>query len=135
MLDFKKLAQKATTLADIMVGKDKLDMEELIDTYPDGVTITDYEYFNLKSDGGKEEEVIAFTIAEEEDMFIFGGIIVKNMFKDMYKRAVKEGYEGTDVDFHNDFVDSVSKGLELKIRFYRDKTKDKKAITKLEILK
>lgn len=77
---FRKIAIETTTLSDLMTERTKKQIDDLIKDYPEGFTITDFDITELKGEDGVEK-VGVFTIAEDESIFCFAGLVLTNMFK------------------------------------------------------
>lgn len=118
MKSLKKIAEKELTLSDLMVERDKIDTEEIIDTYEDGITLDQIDMCKID-----DEEVAVYTFREDKDVFAFGGHILKNLFKSWI-----EEYGS---------IEEVNKALvkeNIVLTLSRGKTKDgKREITKVAI--
>ena len=121
MKNFKELATKATSLSSIMEGRTKISTDELIETYPDGVKITGFDYIPNK----KNEKYPVFTIEEDNEVFVNGGTVIKRIFDDFVGAC--------DCD-----VDEASRELKrqggLNVKFYWGETKAGDKLVKVEIL-
>lgn len=117
MSKFRDLAVKATTLSDLMEGRDKIDTEELINEYPKGFTVEDLD---LCTTG--DEPLWVYTIKENDDVFAFAGAVLKKIFD-----ACLAACEG-DLDALREEFDG------LKIKLTSGKTKKNKDITLVEVL-
>lgn len=76
-LSLRRIAEKNLTLSDLMVDRDKIDTEEIIETFKDGVTLGQIDECVLD-----EETVYVYTFKENPNVFAFAGHILKNLFKD-----------------------------------------------------
>lgn len=118
MSKFRDLAVKTTTLSDIMDGKNKIDTEELIKSYPKGFTVIDLDLCTIGDDN-----VWVYSIKEDSDVFAFAGTVLKKIFD-----AFLLSCDG-DVSALRDEFDG------LKIRLKAGKTKkNNKDITLVEVL-
>ena len=121
MIDFRKKAERETKLSDLMISRDKLETETVVDTYKDGITITDFDICKIGS-----EEVAVYTIKEDNDAFVFAGLVLKNLFKSFI-----EDYNGDIQRCRDDF----RKQGGLSVKLTRGKTKDgKREVTNVEVL-
>lgn len=74
MINFKALAQQETTLSQLMTGRDKVDIEYVIEKFPEGVTIVAFDFITME---GKTFPVI--NIKEDDKLFFFGGAVFTNI--------------------------------------------------------
>lgn len=118
-VSLKRIAEKQLTLSDLMVEKDKIDTEEIIDTYPDGITIDEIDVCTIDS-----EEVYIYTFRENKNVFAFAGHILKNLFKAWIEC--------------NNSIEEVNELLskeKMRLKLERGKTKDgKREITKVSLI-
>ena len=122
-INLQKVAQKATTLAEIMEGKTKGETSELIKRKAP-VTINDCEVMELTNDEGEKEQVWAFTITEEPKKFYFAGTVVRNIFL-----AILEECQGDYAELY-----SAIETQGLKVKFGEGKTKKGRPVTTIEVL-
>ena len=78
-MDFKKIALEATIMSELMNGRDKMDTEELIKKYPNGVIIDVIDNVNMQQEDG-EENVWIFVTEEQPDKFTFAGFVLAKIF-------------------------------------------------------
>lgn len=126
-MDFKKIALDATTMSELMNGRDKMDTEELIKKYPDGVTIDFIDNVNMQQEDG-EENVWIFVTEEQPNKFTFGGFVLAKIFNNILAE-----YEG-DYDAMIEEYNSSLKVDKLRVKLERAKTKTKREITKVTVL-
>lgn len=122
-LNFRKLAQEELTLAQIMVGREKIDTDDVIDQFPDGLVIDEIEYVTMTKDG-KQESFWAFHIKGTE-LFAFAGTLLSKVFE-KFLAACEGDYEALYEEFKN--------GDGLAVKISEGKTKDGKNLTKVDIL-
>lgn len=127
-MDFKKIALDATTMSELMNGRDKMDTEELIKKYPDGVTIDFIDNVNMSQEDGESENVWIFVTEEQPDKFTFGGFVLAKIFNNILAE-----FEG-DYDVMIEEYNSSLKEDKLRVKLERAKTKTKREITKVTIL-
>lgn len=126
-MDFKKIALDATTISELMNGRDKMDTEELIKKYPEGVTIDFIDNVNMQQEDG-EENVWIFVTEEQPDKFTFGGFVLAKIFNNIL------------VEFEGDYAEMIEtynsalKEDKLRVKLERAKTKAKREITKVTVL-
>lgn len=127
-MDFKKIALDATTMSELMNGRDKMDTEELIKKYPDGVTIDFIDNVNMSQEDGEAENVWIFVTEEQPDKFTFGGFVLAKIFNNIL--AEFEGDYNAMIEEYN----SSLKEDKLRVKLERAKTKTKREITKVTVL-
>lgn len=127
-MDFKKIALDATTMSELMNGRDKMDTEELIKKYPDGVTIDFIDNVNMPQEDGEPENVWIFVTEEQPDKFTFGGFVLAKIFNNILAE-----FEG-DYDEMIETYNSALKEDKLRVKLERAKTKTKREITKVTVL-
>lgn len=123
-LNIKKTAQKAVVLAEIFEGKDKMDTDEIIKTYPNGIHINNIEFITMQGDKG-EEQFWAYTFDENPNVFAFSGFVLAKIFNNLL-----EDCEGDYEELYESF--KACGGLSVKL--YSDRTKKGQPITKVDIL-
>ena len=127
-MDFKKIALNATTMSELMNGRNKMDTEELIKKYPDGVIIDFIDNVNMSQEDGDTENVWIFVTKEQPDKFTFGGFVLAKIFNNIL--AEFEGDYDTMIEEYN----SSLKEDKLRVKLERAKTKSKREITKVTVL-
>lgn len=127
-MDFKKIALDATTMSELMNGRDKMDTEELIKKYPEGVTIDFIDNVNMSQEDGEAENVWIFVTEEQPDKFTFGGFVLTKIFNNILVE-----FEG-DYDAMIEEYNSSLKEDKLRVKLERAKTKTKREITKVTVL-
>lgn len=126
-MDFKKIAIDATIMSEIMNGRDKMDTEELIKKYPEGVTIDFVDNVNMQQEDG-EENVWIFVTEEQPNKFTFAGFVLAKIFNNIL--AEFEGDYAEMIETYN----SALKEDKLRVKLERAKTKSKREITKVTVL-
>ena len=127
-MDFKKIALDATTMSELINGRDKMDTEELIKKYPEGVTIDFIDNVNMQQEDGEAENVWIFVTEEQPDKFTFGGFVLAKIFNNILAE-----FEG-DYDVMIETYNSALKKDKLRVKLERAKTKAKREITKVSVL-
>ena len=126
-MDFKKIALDATTMSELMNDRDKMDTEELIKKYPNGVTIDFIDNVNMQQEDG-EENVWIFVTEEQPNKFTFAGFVLAKIFNNIL--AEFEGDYAEMIETYN----SALKEDKLRVKLERAKTKSKREITKVTVL-
>lgn len=126
-MDFKKIALDATTMSELMNGRDKMDTEELIKKYPNGVTIDFIDNVNMQQEDG-DENVWIFVTEEQPNKFTFAGFVLAKIFNNIL------------AEFEDDYAEMIEtynsalKEDKLRVKLERAKTKSKREITKVMVL-
>lgn len=126
-MDFKKIALDATTMSELMNGRDKMDTEELIKNYPNGVTIDFIDNVNMQQEDG-EENVWIFVTEEQPNKFTFAGFVLAKIFNNILDKF--DGDYAEMIETYN----SALKEDKLRVKLERAKTKSKREITKVTVL-
>lgn len=126
-MDFKKIALDATTMSELMNERDKMDTEELIKKYPNGVTIDFIDNVNMQQEDG-EENVWIFVTEEQPNKFTFAGFVLAKIFNNILDEF--EGDYAEMIETYN----SALKEDKLRVKLERAKTKSKREITKVTVL-
>ena len=106
----KERARKLSVRLDLMEGKTKGNMEDLIGEV---VTINDFGFMQDRKDG---TEYIAFVVKEDPEKFFFGGMVLTNNLKEL----AMDGFTDT----------IIKEGL--PVRFGTKKKADKTSYTTVE---
>lgn len=117
--NFKKSAEKATTISHLMEGREKVVTEDIIAQFKDGVTIINFDVV-----AGKDRyPVIVFK--ELENAFYCGGMVLMKIVDGWLK------------EFNGD-IDKANKELEkfggVRVKLETSKTKGNNNITKVTVL-
>lgn len=126
-MDFKKIALDVTTMSELMNRRDKMDTEELIKKYPNGITIDFIDNVNMQQEDG-EENVWIFVTEEQPDKFTFAGFVLAKIFNNILSEF--EGDYAEMIETYN----SALKEDKLRVKLERAKTKSKREITKVTVL-
>lgn len=118
-MNFRELAKKATSLSELMSNRTRLTTEEMIERFPAGFTIAD---FDMLDDSGKQYPV--FTVKEDDTVCFFGGVILARMVDEWlgYYDSVEECRE------------AFRAGGGVMIKMSTGKTKKGNNITKVDVL-
>ncbi len=127
-MDFKKIALDATTMSELMNGRDKMDTEELIKKYPDGVTIDFIDNVNMSQEDGEAENVWIFVTEEQPDKFTFGGFVLAKIFNNILAEF-EDDYDAMIEEYNSSLKED-----KLRVKLERAKTKTKREITKVTVL-
>lgn len=115
--NFKKKAQDITTLSFLMEGRSKIETEDLIRSYKDGITVTGVDIQHGQNDAGETVDYPVITFAEDDAVFYFGGTVLAKIVK------------GWIADFDGDAVactNELKASGGVKVQLAKGKTKDGK---------
>ena len=79
MKNFKEIAKAQTTLSEVMNNKEKVTNEYLISEYPNGFTITNFDFIRSNKDNGR---YAVYNIAENTNIFASAGTVLNRIFED-----------------------------------------------------
>lgn len=79
MADFRGMAKRQTTLSEVMNDREKITTQEVIERYPDGITIVAFDYIQSKKSKGKYP---VFNFSEDMTVFCNGGTVLDRIFTD-----------------------------------------------------
>lgn len=118
---FKKVAKELTTLSELMQGREKTQIDELIKKYPEGFTIADFDITTLDN-----EEVGVFVTMEEPNYFCFAGLVLTNIFKSWIAL-----FEGDIEETRNEYA----KAEPCKVKAYKKKVNNSnKTVTAIDVI-
>lgn len=77
-INFKASVKKATVLADLMEGREKIETSDIIKYYPNKITVTEVEEVNLPDESreGGINHFYVYTIKEAPDRFAYAGHVL-----------------------------------------------------------
>lgn len=116
-MNFKQIAKKATTIAEIMMDRDKISTEEIIDEFDGDITITEIEWCDMG-----ENSAWAYAFEEDKDKFAFAGKVLGNVFN-----ACLAACGG-------DYEELYKKWEPLHVRISSGRTKKNQQVTLVEVL-
>lgn len=116
---FKEKAKERMTNSFVMVGKEKISIEEIIAKYPDGITITAFDILT-----GKDGSYPAFNFKEDETKFFFGGTVLMDIASDWIK----------DYDTTLDASTALAIENGVKFRLFPAKSKTGRTYTNVELI-
>ena len=76
--NFSQVAKDATSLSELMNGREKVVTSDILEKYPEGITITAAEIVEYEKNG----ETISYPVihfAENDHVFYTGGIVLKKI--------------------------------------------------------
>lgn len=118
--NFRKTAQAVTSVSVLADGKDKIKTRDIIDNYPDGVTITAFDVIE-----GQKGYYPLFNFKEDSSKFFNGGLIFMKIVN-----AWLDAYDG-DIEKCNEDLKAEG-GVKVKLEL--GTTKNGNNITKVKIV-
>lgn len=73
-INFAAIARKETSLSRVMEGREKVKTDYIIENYPDGVTLTEFDIVTVNGD-----TFPVFAFAENNELCFFGGAVLTNI--------------------------------------------------------
>lgn len=123
-IDIRKIAREATTLSELMEGREKIETEDIIKYYKNGITINKVDCVSIIEDE-QEKNIYVYTFKEEPKKFAFSGYVLKKIFDNILYAM------GGDVGALNNELEKE----DFKVILKAGKTKDgKRNVTIVEVL-
>lgn len=76
---FLELAKKETTLSPLLDGREKLSMEDVVKTYPDGITVIGFDFVECADKKGNMVTFPVLVFKEDTTKFFFGGLMLQKI--------------------------------------------------------
>lgn len=123
---FYDIAKETTVFSPVMEGRDKTTTQDIIERFPDGVTLTEFDIVSLYDDRAKEEKPVpVFAIKEDEKAAFFGGVVLCKL-----AQAWAAAYQGD--------IAAASAELKatggVKVKLANTKTKSHQDVVSVEVL-
>lgn len=122
---FHDIAKEQTVFSPVMEGREKTTTQEVIDKYPNGVTLTEFDIVILPDKSGEEKPVPVFAIKEDPGVAFFGGVVLSKM-----AQAWATAYEG---DIATASAELKASGG-VKVKLTNSKTKSHNDVVSVEVL-
>lgn len=89
MFDFREQAKNATVISDLMEGRDKIKVSDIVDdeVLKGEIILTDFDIINTVNDKGEAISYPVFTYKEDDSKFFNGGYVLNkivNMWIDKF---------------------------------------------------
>ena len=120
-MNFRKVAKEAIKVSDLAENREKISTEELIEKYPEKITISQFERCEM---GNKVKFI--YTIKEEPEKFAYAGILLEKCFN-----KIIQAYGGDYVRAQKEFAMDKT-GLPVKLE--KKETLDGHEVTNVTIL-
>lgn len=121
-MDFRELAKRQTTLSPVMVDREKVKTDDLIESYPDGFTIIAFDYVSSKKSKGQYP---VYNIAEDPSVFCNGGTVLDRIFSEFVKACDGDVAEASE---------ELRRQGGLKVKLGHGTTKSGDDLTTVEVL-
>lgn len=122
---FAELARKATTLSALMEGRNKISTKDIIEQYPDGVTVIGFDVVSTLDNNGDINTYPIIEFAEDTTKFFYGG------------KAMNDITTSWLAHFEGD-IDACSNALKatggVKVKFTNARTRTGRNFTRVEIV-
>ena len=118
---FAAIAKEATSLSEIMKGKNKVDVDEL---YDEEITITGFDFLTMTDKSGEQKEFAVCTYAEDPEAFFFAGTVLTKICKAWV----------SDFGSAEEASEALAAEGGVSIKMGKGKTKNGNKITTVEIL-
>jgi len=73
--EIESLFLETTAMSELMTDRDKISTEDIIDNYPNGITITRFDKVTVN-----EDTFYVFHFAEDDNVFAFSGLVIAKFF-------------------------------------------------------
>ena len=121
MKNFRDLARKATTLSELMENREKISTGEVIENFPDGITLNAVDIIKTS-----DATYPVFTFVEDSNKFYCGGIVLSKIVDTWVKE-----YNDDLGMLNHDLAESGG----VKVKLTETKTRDgKNNITEVEVV-
>lgn len=125
-MNIKNIARRSTTFSELIVGKEKIETEDIIKYYDKGITIREAEGVAMpdsrNEDGMSHFYIYCFDEAPEK--FAFAGYVLTKIFDDILVEC------GGDIETFNKELSKQG----LKVKLSTSKTKNKREVTTVEVI-
>ena len=119
-MNLKTLAIESTQFSELTVNREKVEVDDIIKTFPEGITITGFDFVTTTKD---RYPVVIF--GEDRTKFFFGGYLFTKLFDYWCEKC-----EGTPQEV-SEYLREIG-GLKMKI--FKTRTKSGNYMTNFEIL-
>ena len=120
MFDFRKAALDSTMLSTLQTDREKISTEELIATYPDGITVNAFDFATVQN---KTFAVVTFN--EDDTKYYNGGTVLTKMCV-----AWASGFAGDPEAAST----ALAKAGGVKLKFAEAKTKNGNNVTTITVV-
>lgn len=116
---FAEIAKKETTLSEVMDGRERLTVDQIMQKFPDGVTLTGFDLIS-----GKDGSYPVFSISEGNYCF-FGGVVLNNIAMEWTKAC-----DGDIAETSRQLMECGG----VKIKMHNKKTRNGNNLTAVDII-
>lgn len=122
---FVAIAKKETVLSEVMEDRTKLSVDEIIEKYPNGVTIIEFDIVTIEDPKKGSSTFPVFAIKEDPETCFFGGAILSKIASE-WANAYGGDIETASAE--------LTKCGGVKIKMYAKKTKAGNNLTAVDII-
>ena len=123
--EIEQLFVEQNEMSTLMVDREKIETKDIIEKYPDGITITCFDKVFIEKEDEDNDEFYVFLFAEDDNVFAFSGFVLKKFFDKLVERFGSE-------DAANDALFEVGG---IKVVLESSTTKKKQPITTVKLAK
>lgn len=124
-INFGKVANENVTLSQLMIGREKISMDDLIKEYPNGVTVMEFSTVTYE-DGNQIVHYPVFAFKEDDSKFFLGGYVLN--------KIVDSWLDACGADNEAEVSDALKEQGGVHMKFTAGKTKGGRNITNVEII-
>lgn len=122
-MNFKDFAKKHTSGSSVLQDREKIETEALIAKYPDGVSITDFDFLDSQ-DGGR---YVVCTFEENPGLYFNGGKILTELFENIVSQF-------EDLDQAREAYQKSPDDETIKVKLSHARSKKGNRYTKVEVV-
>ena len=123
--EIEQLFVEQNEMSELMVDREKIETKDIIEEFPDGITITRFNKVLIEKEDEDADELYVLLFAEKYDVFAFSGFVLKKFFDKLVERYGNE-------DAANDALNDVGG---IKVVLESSTTKKKQPITTVKLAK
>lgn len=123
---FVNIAKEQTVFSPVFENREKTTTQDIIDKYPDGVTLVEFDIVSMYDERSKQDKPVpVFAIKEDDGVAFFGGVVLCKM-----AQAWAAAYDGD--------IAAASSELKatggVKVKLTNSKTKNHQDVVSVEVL-
>lgn len=122
--NFTQVAKDNTVFSEVMAGREKVSMDDILKVFPEGVTVVEFDLVDQLNEKGETDHYCICAIAEDEKVCFFGGMVLTKIC-DQWASSFPSVKEASD---------TLKASGGVKMKFKRELTKNKRNVTTVEIL-
>lgn len=123
---FYEIAKEQTVFSPVMEGREKTTTQDIIEKYPNGVTLVEFDLVLMYDERAKQDKPVPiFAIKEDDSVAFFGGVVLCKV-----AQAWATAYEG-DIATASAELKAVGG---VKVKLTNSKTKNHQDVVSVEVL-